>query len=69
MSTGQPSQELSPRVEADVKRQAQSTQWREIGISAVAAAAQQASEKRAAQAASGEPARVVTLKDIEHLAA
>ncbi|MFS8037081.1 hypothetical protein ACI7BZ_08965 [Xanthobacter sp. AM11] len=72
MSTGQPSQGLSARVESDLKRQAQSGQWRDIGISAVAAAAQQASEKRLAQAAgvsAGEPNRVVTLKDIDHLAA
>lgn len=72
MSTGQPSQGLSTRVESDLKRMAQNQQWRDIGISAVAAAAQQASEKRAAEAeakAAGEPNRVVTLRDIDFLAA
>ncbi|MEP9355240.1 hypothetical protein ABLE93_16755 [Xanthobacter sp. KR7-65] len=68
MSTGQ--QGLSPRAESDLKRTAQSQQWRDIGISAVAAAAHQASEKRAADVkASGEPNRIVTLKDIDFLAA
>lgn len=70
MSTAQPSQGLSTRVESDLKRMAQNQQWREIGISAVAAAAQQASEKRVGEAkASGEPNRVVTLRDIDFLAA
>ncbi|MFG1301142.1 hypothetical protein V5F49_15220 [Xanthobacter sp. V3C-3] len=70
MSTEQPTKELSARAESDLQRQAQSKQWREIGISAVAAAAQQASEKRTAEAkgANGEN-RVVTLKDIDFLAA
>lgn len=68
MSTEQPSQ--GTRVEADLKRQAQSGQWRDIGISAVAAAAQQASEKRLAETASeAEPKRIVTLRDIDFLAA
>jgi hypothetical protein len=70
MSTGQPSQGLSTRVESDLKRMAQNQQWREIGISAVAAAAQQASEKRIAEVkGGGEPNRVVTLRDIDFLAA
>lgn len=70
MSTEQPSQGLSTRVESDLKRQAQTQQWRDIGISAVAAAAQQASDKRIAEAkGGGQPNRVVTLKDIDHLAA
>lgn len=69
MSTGQPSQGLSTRVESDLKRQSQSGQWRDIGISAVAAAAQQASEKRVAETAAAEPNRVVTLRDIDFLAA
>lgn len=70
MSTGQPSQGLSTRVESDLKRMAQNQQWREIGISAVAAAAQQASEKRVIEGkGGGEPNRVVTLKDIDFLAA
>lgn len=70
MSTQQSSQGLNPEVAADLKRQAQSQQWRDIGISAVAAAAQQASDKRAAElkAAAGAE-RIVTLKDIDHLAA
>lgn len=70
MSTVQPSQGLSTRVESDLKRQAQSGQWREIGISAVAAAAQQASEKRLTETSgNSEPRRVVTLRDIDFLAA
>ncbi|MDI4655780.1 hypothetical protein [Xanthobacter autotrophicus] len=70
MSTAQPSQGLSTRVESDLKRMAQNQQWREIGISAVAAAAQQASEKRVAEVkGGGEPNRVVTLRDIDFLAA
>ncbi|MCG5234548.1 hypothetical protein [Xanthobacter oligotrophicus] len=70
MSTAQPSQGLSTRVESDLKRMAQNQQWREIGISAVAAAAQQTSEKRVAEAkAAGEPNRIVTLRDIDFLAA
>lgn len=71
MSTGQHG--LNPLAESDLKRTAQSQQWREIGISAVAAAAHQASEKRPAEEAvakvGGEPNRVVTLKDIDFLAA
>ena len=70
MSTEQPSQALSTRVESDLARQTQTQQWREIGISAVAAAAKQASEKHAAEVkASGQPNKVVTLRDIDHLAA
>lgn len=75
MSTGQPSQGHSTQVEKglvekDLARQAQSQQWREIGISAVAAAAQQNSDKRQGEAkAAGEPNKVVTLRDIDFLAA
>lgn len=68
MSTEQPSQGLSTRVESDLSRQTQSQQWRDIGISSVAAAARQVSEKRDTDAATGEK-RVVTLRDIDHLAA
>lgn len=68
MSTGH--QGLSPREESDLKRTAQSQQWRDIGISAVAAAAQQASDKKAAEAkAAAQANKVVTLKDIDFLAA
>lgn len=67
MSTEQ-SQALQARKEADHKRQAQDQQWREIGISAVAAAARQASQKAATTAATT-PAqlgkRIVTLRDID----
>ncbi|MFG1345595.1 hypothetical protein V5F59_11935 [Xanthobacter autotrophicus DSM 431] len=69
MSAEQPSQGLSTRVESDLKRTAQSQQWRDIGISAVAAAAQQASDKRATEAKAAEANRIVTLKDIDFLAA
>lgn len=40
-------------------------QWREIGIPAVAASARYASEPKAA----AEPKKIVTLRDIDHLAA
>lgn len=71
MSTEQSSQGLSPRSQSDLTRQSQTQQWREIGISAVAAAAQQASDKHAAdvKAAVASAGQVVTLKDIDHLAA
>lgn len=69
MSTEQPSQGLSTRVESDLGRQSQSQQWRDIGISSVAAAALQVSGKREADATAGEQKRVVTLRDIDHLAA
>jgi len=69
MSTEQSSSTQPTRSEAEMKRQAQSNQWREIGISAVAAAAQQTSDKRAAELkASGSTDRVVTIRDIEHFA-
>ncbi|MEP9349921.1 hypothetical protein [Xanthobacter sp. KR7-225] len=70
MSTEQPSQGLSQRREAELKRaQAQqASQWGAIGISAVAAAAHQSSDKRAAEA-EGAQKRIVTLRDIEYFAA
>jgi hypothetical protein len=43
-------------------------QWGAIGISAVAAAAHQSSDKRAAEMKNAEK-RVVTLRDIEYFAA
>lgn len=69
MSTEQPSSAQAQRPQADLKRQTQSNQWREIGISAVAAAAKQTSEKQATEAkAAGATNRVVTLRDIDYLA-
>ena len=70
MSTDQPSQGLSQRSEAELKRaQAQQVpQWGAIGISAVAAAAHQSSEKRATEMKNAEK-RIVTLRDIEYFAA
>lgn len=71
MSTQHPSQEQGSSTEADQQRRAgQSAQWRDIGISAVAAAARQASavDTRAAAAAPAQN-KVVTLRDIDHLAA
>lgn len=70
MSTEQTTSAQQPAPQADLTRQAQSQQWREIGIASVAAAAHQASDKHAAElkAASGAN-RVVTLRDIEHFAA
>lgn len=69
MSTEQTSQ--ASRLAIDTVRQpqtAQSQQWREIGISAVAAAAKQASERRETSTPA-EPGKVVTLRDIDFLAA
>lgn len=76
MSTQQPSQGLSQRSDTELTHQPvqqaqsqQATKWGEIGISAVAAAAQQASEKRAAELkAAGAANRVVTLRDIDYFA-
>ncbi|WP_454914799.1 hypothetical protein [Xanthobacter sediminis] len=70
MSTEHPSSAQQPAPQADPTRQAQSQQWREIGIASVAAAAQQASEKHAAEhKASGAANRIVTLRDIDYFAA
>ncbi|MFG1477296.1 hypothetical protein V5F53_01365 [Xanthobacter sp. V4C-4] len=70
MSTEQPSSTQQPAPQADLTRQAQSKQWREIGIASVAAAAHQASEKHAAEAKAANGAnRVVTLRDIDYFAA
>ena len=75
MSTQQSSQGHSRlSIEANQQRlPQQGAQWRDIGISAVAAAASQTSDKRAHEAkpaqAAGEPKAVVTIRDIEHLAA
>lgn len=70
MSTEQSSQGLSHLSAAEKNLlAAQSGQWREIGISAVAAAAKQASEKPPEAKGAGEIRKVVTLRDIDHLAA
>ena len=71
MSTEQPSQGLSQRTDADpTYSAAQKAQWGQIGISAVAAAAHQTSDKRQAELkANGTPQRVVTLRDIDYFAA
>lgn len=66
MSTEQSSSAPQSAPSADLKRQAQSKQWREIGIASVAAAAQQTSDKKAA---AGTPNRVVTLRDLDYFAA
>lgn len=69
MSTTQ-SNGFHPQTESELKRQTQSRQWREIGISAVAAAAQQASQKHEAELKNAaQPNRVVTLRDIDYFAA
>ncbi|TCT03322.1 hypothetical protein [Aquabacter spiritensis] len=68
MSNAHPAQE-PPRAEAEVQRPVnQSAQWRDIGITAVAAAARYAGTAAPAKSA-GEPNKVVTLRDIDHLAA
>ena len=70
MSTEHPSQGLSQRNESDPHTKAQAPKWGEIGISAVAAAAHQTSDKRASDLkAVGAPNRVVTLRDIDYFAA
>lgn len=56
------------------ERSQQSAHWREIGISAVAAAALYSSDKPAVDApakgdAKAEDAKVVTIRDIEYFAA
>jgi len=67
MSTQQSSQALGHHSTAGKKLLAsQSGQWHEIGISAVAAAARQASDKSAQAKLAN---KVVTLRDIDHLAA
>ncbi|MEP9366814.1 hypothetical protein [Xanthobacter sp. VNH20] len=74
MSSNQPGPGAAPRAETETNRYgAHSGQWRDIGITAVAAAAaaaRLASEtKSAAPKSAGEPNKVVTLRDIDHLAA
>lgn len=67
MSTQQSSQDLGHHGTAGKKLLAsQSGQWHEIGISAVAAAARQTSEKNAQAKLAP---KLVTLRDIDHLAA
>ncbi len=64
------SQAQQVRAAADHKRQGQDQQWRDIGISAVAAAARQASELKtntAATTPSHLGKRIVTLRDIDHV--
>ena len=67
MATSQPVSEQPARTEAQKSGYpvSQAQQWREIGIPAVAASARYASEPKAAD----EPRKIVTLRDIEHLAA
>lgn len=70
MSTEHASQVKHSRDEAEGKHQDQSHQWREIGISAVAAAVRQTSGHHA-NTTTGTPAnlgkRIVTLRDIDHV--
>ncbi len=68
MSNVQGVQEKSVRAEAGKDHfTVQSEQWREIGITAVAAAARYAGQAKST--AGAEPKKVVTLRDIEHFAA
>lgn len=65
MTNVQPAQEQPVRAEASKPGYAgQVQQWREIGIPAVAASARYAAEPKAT-----EPKKIVTLRDIDHLAA
>ncbi|OYW58162.1 MAG: hypothetical protein B7X99_11455 [Rhizobiales bacterium 17-65-6] len=67
MASTQPAPEQPVRAEAQKSGYpaSQAQQWREIGIPAVAASARYASEPKAAD----EPRKIVTLRDIDHLAA
>ncbi|MFG1463515.1 hypothetical protein V5F77_11510 [Xanthobacter sp. DSM 24535] len=74
MSSDQPGPGTASRSETEATRYgAHAGQWRDIGITAVAAAAAAArlasDAKPVAQKSSGEPNKVVTLRDIDHLAA
>ncbi len=63
-------QEQQARVEAERKHYAgQASQWREIGITAVAAAAQYSPARDEKPKASDEPHKIVTLRDLDFLAA
>ncbi|MGE4373340.1 MAG: hypothetical protein AB7E29_10680 [Xanthobacter sp.] len=78
MSTQQSSQAQPQRFENDPTRQAQSQQWQNIGIPAVAAAARQVGAQHAGHSATPSsvtpksvggvaPKRIVTLREIDHL--
>lgn len=68
MSNTQPIPEREPRTASPADQFAQqSGHWREIGITAVAAAARYSSDAKPATPA--EPNKIVTLRDIEHFAA
>lgn len=68
MSTHHSSQAQPARDAEKNAQHGQAPKWGEIGISAVAAAAAQASANREVKSG-GQPNKVVTLRDIEHLAA
>lgn len=66
MTDVQPAHEHPVRAEVSKPGYAgQVQQWRDIGIPAVAASARYASEPKVA----AEPKKIVTLRDIDHLAA
>lgn len=69
MSTN-PVQEQQARLDAERKHYAgQAAQWRDIGITAVAAAAQYSPARDEKAKTDGEPRKVVTLRDLDFLAA
>ncbi|MEW6255532.1 MAG: hypothetical protein AB1592_06195 [Pseudomonadota bacterium] len=68
MANVQPAQEQAQRAAVTKSTYGeQAQQWRDIGIPAVAAGARYASTTDAQ--AAGEPKKIVTLRDIDHLAA
>ncbi|MDE1566901.1 hypothetical protein [Aquabacter sediminis] len=67
MDQSQPSQQQQARPESHQERHAaQVSQWRDIGITAVAAAARYAGDTKAAAAAKQN--KVVTLRDLDYFA-
>ncbi|WP_127089884.1 hypothetical protein [Aquabacter cavernae] len=69
MASIQPAQDKAQRADVTKSYGAQAEQWREIGIPAVAAGARYASAEATPAKSAGEPNKIVTLRDIDHLAA
>lgn len=70
MANVQPAPEQAQRAEVTKNGYGeQAQQWRDIGIPAVAAGARYASTTEAPAKSGGEPKKIVTLRDIDHLAA
>ena len=69
MAHVEPAQQKAQRVVVTKSYGPQAEQWREIGSPAVAAGARYASTGETAPKSAGEPNKIVTLRDIDHLAA